>query len=426
MTFLNVNEIESALVGLHDFYPFYTQLIPLPNPTYGGFHSNALLIRANPDFTCRPALIFISGVHAREWGGPDILVNLAADLLEAYSTNAGLAYGGKTFSAATIRALVNRTDIVVFPDQNPDGRAWSMSGSPGSSQRMWRKNRNPASSGGDPAKVGVDDNRNYDFLWDFPVTFAPNVWPASNAPASDTFFGTGPFSEPESRNAQWLVDRFPNARYFVDVHSYSGDVLYPWGDDQNQTTDPSMSFMNPAWNGKRGIRNDAYREYLPPARLAALQASAAVIRDGIWAVRGQSYVTKQGFDLYPTSGTSEDWAFTREFLVPSRGPLSAFVIEFNKNIDFFPTWGEMLKLIEDVDAGLVALCEHATPSLWVVIFCRLKDWLRKRFWVLWHRVFPPELWGPYGPWGRIRQVILGLPERIAKIAASLIGRGKGN
>jgi hypothetical protein len=61
-----------------------------------------------------------------------------------------------------------------------------------------------------------------------------------------------------------------------------------------------------------------------------------------------------------------------------------------------------------------------------VIFCRLKDWLRKRFWVLWHRVFPPELWGPYGPWGRIRQVILGLPERIAKIAASLIGRGKGN
>ena len=24
--------------------------------------------------------------------------------------------------------------------------------------------------------------------------------------------------------------------------------------------------------------------------------------------------------------------------------------------------------------------------------------------VWWHRVFPPELWGPYGPWGRIRNV----------------------
>jgi murein tripeptide amidase MpaA len=425
MTFLKVDEIESALVALHNFYPFYTQLLPLPNITYERRQSNALLIRANPDFTCRPALVFVSGVHAREWGGPDILVNLAADLLEAYSTNSGLAYGGKSFSAATIRAIVNRTDVVVFPDQNPDGRAFSMSPTATPAEKLWRKNRNPASSGGDPAKIGVDVNRNYDFLWNFPVTFAPNVWPASNDPLSDTYFGTGPFSEPESRNAQWLVDHFPNARYFVDVHSYSGDVLYPWGDDQNQTTDPSMSFMNAAWDGKRGVRNDTYREYLPPARLAELQTAASVMRDGIWAVRGQSYVTKQGFDLYPTSGTSEDWAFTREFLVPARGHLSAFVIEFNKNIDFFPTWGEMLKLIEDVDAGLIALCQHATPSLLMVIFCRFKDWFKKRFWVLWHRVFPPELWGPYGPWSWIGRRIGSVIRRVAKIVASFIGRGKG-
>ena len=180
MTFLKVPEIESALVALHNFYPFYTQLIPLPNTTYEGRTSNALLIRANPDFTCRPALVFVSGVHAREWGGPDTLVNLAADLLEAYSTNAGLAYGGKSFSAATIRAIVNRTDVVVFPDQNPDGRAWSMSAPPKSEIACWRKNRNPA-SGGNP-KFGVDINRNYDWLWNFPVKFAPNTWPASTNP----------------------------------------------------------------------------------------------------------------------------------------------------------------------------------------------------------------------------------------------------
>jgi murein tripeptide amidase MpaA len=425
MTFLKVDEIESALVGLHNFYPFYTELIPLPNITYERRHSNALLIRANPDFTCRPALIFVSGVHAREWGGPDILVNLAADLLEAYATNSGLAYGGKSFSAATIRAIINRTDIVVFPDQNPDGRALSMSPTATPAEKLWRKNRNPASSGGDPAKIGVDINRNYDFLWNFPVTFAPNVWPASNDPASDTFFGTGPFSEPEARNAQWLVDRFPNARYFVDVHSYTGRVMHPWGDDQNQTTDPSMSFMNPAWNGKRGIRGDTYRDYVPPARLTQLQTAVAVMHDGIWAVRGQDYLQQQGFDLYPTSGTSEDWAFTREFLLPSRGNLNGFVIEFNKNIDFFPTWAEMLKLIEDIDAGLVALCKHATPSILMVIFCRLKDWLKKRFWVLWHRVFPPELWGPYGPWGRIRRIVTSVLGAVTKVVAGLVGQGRG-
>ena len=299
MTFLNVVEIESALVALNHAYPSLTQLIALPNETYEHRYSNALLIRGNPWFDCRPAVVLVSGVHAREWGGPDILVNLATDLLEAYSTNAGLAYGGRFFAADVIRSIVDRTDVIVFPDVNPDGRAYSMAAPADSAQALWRKNRNPASSGGVATRIGVDVNRNYDFLWNFPVTFAPNVGPASTDPSSYTFYGTGPFSEPESRNVQWLVDRFPGARYFVDVHSYTGLVLYPWGDDQNQTTDASMSFMNSAWDGERGITNDAYRDYVPAWRLAELQTAAAIIRDGILAVRGQSYVSEQGFALYP-------------------------------------------------------------------------------------------------------------------------------
>jgi murein tripeptide amidase MpaA len=423
-TFLNIYEIESALIGLHNFYPFYTQLIPLPNKTYGNFQSNALLIRANPDFTCRPALVFVSGVHAREWGGPDTLVYLAADLLEAYSTNSRLEYGGKSFSAATIRAIVNRTDIVVFPDQNPDGRWYSSLGQAESDQACWRKNRNPFSSGSDPKRIGVDNCRNYDFLWDFPVKFAPNTWPASTDPGNETYIGTGPFSEPETRNVQWLLDHVPNAAYFVDVHSYSGDVLYPWGDDQNQTVEPSMSFMNPDWDGKRGVKNDVYGEYLPAARLTDLQTAAAVVRDGVWAVRGQSYVTLQAVGLYthPISGTSIDWAFSREFVDPSRGKLTSLAIEFNKNIDFFPTWLEMIDLIADVDAGLIALCKHATPPYWAVFLC----WLKRHFWAIWHRVSPPELWGPYGPWARFVGVVKGLLGRVAKLAAGLIGRGRGS
>jgi murein tripeptide amidase MpaA len=415
MKFLNVVEIESALVALNNAYPSLTQLLELPNETYEHRHSHALLIRGDPSFDCRPAVVLVSGVHAREWGGPDILVNLATDLLEAYSTHAGLAYGGKVFTADVIRSIVDQTDVVVFPDINPDGRAYSMAAHADSTQAMWRKNRNPASSGGVATRIGVDVNRNYDFLWNFPITFAPNVGPASNDPSIDTFFGTGPFSEPESRNVQWLVDRFPRARYFVDVHSYTGDVLYPWGDDQNQTTDPSMSFMNSAWDGKRGIKNDAYRDYVPAWRLAELQTAAAIIRDGIHAVRGQSYVSQQGFSLYPTSGTSEDWAFTREFLSPSRGKLSGFVIEFNKNIDFFPTWAEMVDLIADIDSGLIALCAYARPGRFAVILC----WIRKWFWAIWHRVFPPELWGPQGPWDRMLQFIRGIPKLIGRA----IGRG---
>jgi murein tripeptide amidase MpaA len=430
MTFLNVTEIESALVALHAAYPSLTQLFTLPNTTYEGRQSHALLIR-NRGYKCRPALVFVSGVHAREWGGPDILVNLATDLLEAYTANAGLAYGGRTFSAAEIQAIVNRTDVVVFPDINPDGRAYSMAAAAGSTQAMWRKNRNPASGTG--TSSGVDVNRNYDFMWDFPVKFHPNAvlagTLASNTPSSDLFHGTGPFSEAESRNVQWLVDRFPNARYFVDVHSYTGDVLYPWGDDENQTTDPSKNFMNPTWDGKRGLKNDAYSEFIPPTRLAQHQAAATVMRDAIEAVRGESYATAQGFWLwsttYPTSGTSEDWAFTREFLDPKRTKLSGFVIEFNKDIDFFPTWGEMKKLIEDIDAGLLALCSHARPTLWQMILCWIRSlWasILDRFWARWHRVFPPELWGPYGPWTRVLRVAERLAEGIVRVVRGIVRR----
>ena len=407
MTFLNVVEIESAIVGLHNTYPSLTQLFELPNETAEHRRSHALLIRGGgKSFTCRPAFVFVSGVHAREWGGPDILVNLAADMLEAYTTNAGLAYGNTSFTANQVKRIVELTDIVVFPDINPDGRAYSMAAAPNTGQAMWRKNRNPASSGGIPSRLGVDVNRNYDFLWNFPVAFSPAAnhnTLASTDPGSDLFHGTGPFSEPESRNVRWLVEQF-NTRYLVDVHSYTGDVLYPWGSDENQTTDPSMSYSNPAWNGLRGVAGDAYKEHIAPDTLALQQAAAGVIRDGINAVRGQGYVAKQGFWLwastYPTSGTSEDWGLTQG--------ITSFVIEFNKNVDFFPTWAEMELMIADIDAGLLALADWACPTWLQVLICWIKQWIRDHLWARWKKLWPKDLWGPYGPWTRVTRVLDGV------------------
>jgi murein tripeptide amidase MpaA len=414
MTFLQVPEIESALIALNNAYPGLTRLWTLPNTTFEGRTTHALEIKA-PGYRCRSALVFISGAHAREWGGPDILVNLAADVLEAYTTSAGLGYGGKSFTAAEIGDIVRSTTIVVYPCINPDGRAYSMAAAAGTTQAMWRKNRNPASSGGVAGKIGVDVNRNYDFLWNFPVTFSPNAFMgtlASNDPASDLFHGTGPFSEPESRNVDWLVDQYPNAGFFVDVHSYTGDVLHAWGDDENQSADPAKSFTNPAWDHQRGVAGDAYGEYISSTRLARVGGLANVLRDGINAVRGQGYVSKQAFWLwpttsYPTSGASDEWATARG--------LNAFVIEFNKNIDFFPTWPEMVNMIADVDAGLLALCSAARPTFFQRIWCWIREWwfsILNGFWARWHRVFPPELWGPYGPWSRIANVVKGIVGQI--------------
>jgi hypothetical protein len=70
----------------------------------------------------------------------------------------------------------------------------------------------------------------------------------------------------------------------------------------------------------------------------------------------------------------------------------------------------MVDLIADVDGGLVALAAHATPTLLWVILCRIRIWL----WSLWHRVFAPELWGPYGPWNRVVQAVRRLVDALGR------------
>ena len=58
----------------------------------------------------------------------------------------------------------------------------------------------------------------------------------SDTGGQDTYHGPGAFSEPETRNVAWLLDRYPTTRYpttrfLTDVHSFSELILYPWGDE---------------------------------------------------------------------------------------------------------------------------------------------------------------------------------------------------
>jgi murein tripeptide amidase MpaA len=79
--------------------------------------------------------------------------------------------------------------VVFVPLSNPDGVAYDQS-----SNSCWRKNRNPASSGGSSSAIGVDLNRNFDFVWDFTKQFASGAQSsvASTSPSAETFHGTFP------------------------------------------------------------------------------------------------------------------------------------------------------------------------------------------------------------------------------------------
>lgn len=169
------------------------------------------------------------------------------------------------------------------------------------------------------------------------------------------YCGPSAFSEAESRNVRWLLDTNPRTRWFIDLHSAQGDILYSWGDDQNQSVSPSMSFLNPAFNGLRGVDGDAaYKEYIPATDLTVAQQLAVVFRDALQAVRGVSYVAKPGYDLYPTSGASDDYSYSRHFADPSKGKVYAYTVEWGT--EFQPPWTEMALIVQDVSAGLVAFC----------------------------------------------------------------------
>jgi murein tripeptide amidase MpaA len=361
MPYLNVTEVETALaVANGQPNATITQLISLPNQTWEGRACHALKI-ANGSGAGRPGIYFIGGVHAREWGSADILIFFVEQLLQAYQANRGIRLGNTSFSAAQIQQIVNTKDIFIFPQVNPDGRQYSMTVDPD-----WRMNRRPAGNA-HPACLGVDINRNYDFLWDFPVYFDPRAPIANSQDPCDpqyTYIGPAPFSEPETKNVVWMLDTYPNIHYFIDIHSYSDDILYFWGDDNNHVVDQMMSFQNAAYNGKRGIANDgAYREYIDPADQAAIVTLANQMRDAIKGVRGRTYTVEQSLSLYPTAGTSDDYAFSRHLMSPPKPKIFAYTIEWgssNNATPFHPRYTEMQKIIREVTAGLLDFCVRAT------------------------------------------------------------------
>ncbi|MBA3766902.1 MAG: hypothetical protein H0W99_07920 [Acidobacteria bacterium] len=339
--YLSTTGIEACVQYLAATYPSITQCIILPEKSIEGRTIRALKIGSGRGGAGRRGVLFIGGVHARELINPDTLVSLGLKLCQAYTNHTGLTFGGKSYTAGTIKLLVDALDIYLLPLVNPDGRTYVQSPT---GYAMWRKNRNP--NPGKPCK-GVDLNRNYDFLWSSGIG-------TSSDSCSDVFKGSGAFSEPETRNVRSLLDKYTNICCFMDVHSYSELVLYPWGDDNNQTTDPSMNFQNPVWDGLRGAFGNPYQEYIPSADQSWYASTGNLVRDAIAAVRGRVYTVEQSIGLYPTTGTSEDYVYTRNFVDASKREVHGYTLETAR--EFQPPYSEALKVTEETSAGLIQFC----------------------------------------------------------------------
>ncbi|KEO61561.1 M14 family zinc carboxypeptidase [Thioclava indica] len=364
MAYLNsLSELESGIAALVSAYPSTCTAINLPNTTAQGNTVRAMRIGTPGEKT---GVAFLGGLHAREWMPPEICLSFAADLLEAHDLGTGLGYGPVSYTASQIGSIFETYHLFFVPSGNPDGFDYSKAHDAVGGNGGWRRNRNPAQSGGNDSCIGVDLNRNFDVLFDFQTLLsnAANTGYISTDPCNSdqVYHGPSPMSEQETRNIAWLLDTYPEIRIFFDIHSYSELILYPWGHDQVQSSNASQNFLNPAFDGQRGVANDAYSEHILAPALSAHADLAEEIRQGIQGVNGRNYQPDISFGLYPTTGSASDYAWARHLINPALTRVYGYTIETGRS--FRPAWSEAEDVIREVSSGLTRMLIAAPCALW--------------------------------------------------------------
>ena len=120
-----------------------------------------------------------------------------------------------------------------------------------------------------------------------------------------------------------------------------------------------MNFRNPTYDGVRGIPRDPdYKEFIETQDENNMKTLANRMNYALERVRGRKYRVQQAVGLYPTSGTSDDYAFSRHIVNENKNQkVYGFTIEFGKEeTGFIPPISEMKNVIKEVSAALTELC----------------------------------------------------------------------
>ena len=201
-------QIELLLGQFETNYPTLAKRLSIGS-THGGRPIWALKISDHVEQEeTEPRVVIDAGIHAREYPGPEVALDLIWNLLSSYSNN------------ATIAAWVNDLEIYVIPCLNPDGRyACNHINS------FWRKNGRDNNGSGTLTYPGdgVDLNRNSSFFW------GSDEEGSSSSPSDNDYRGPSPASEPEIQAYDALLQRTRPA-FTLSLHSYWGLYYGPYGD----------------------------------------------------------------------------------------------------------------------------------------------------------------------------------------------------
>jgi murein tripeptide amidase MpaA len=349
----SVAQLDSLSGLLAGWFPGFFTRLALPEPSVQGRTVFALRLRAGGGGERRGVMV-VGGTHSRELMNPDAVIELAVDLFVSRATGSDITYGNRTWSAADIKLILDTLDLWLVPCMNPDGREYVMN-----VDSLWRKNLrdNPGTE-----CDGVDLNRNFDVLWG--VTQGQT----SCAQCSEVFVGSAAFSEPETRNIRSVLDT-RRVDCFVDVHSYSELVLWPWGHAPSQTIDPTKRFTSLPSGTCAPIGVAGYQEYILPRDLQRFQTVGSRIVSAISSVRGRVYANEPSIALYPTTGTQSDYAYSRHIANPKLRKTYGFTFETgpwagNVADSFHPADPALIK--RDAKAGMIALMQQCICAIELV------------------------------------------------------------
>ncbi|XP_054353250.1 carboxypeptidase A4 isoform X1 [Pongo pygmaeus] len=251
----------------------------------------------------RPAVWLNAGIHSREWISQATAIWTARKIASDYQRD------------PAITSILEKMDIFLLPVANPDGYVYTQT-----QNRLWRKtrSRNPGSS-----CIGADPNRNWN------ASFAGKG--ASDNPCSEVYHGPHANSEVEVKSVVDFIQKHGNFKCFIDLHSYSQLLMYPYGYSVKKAPDA---------------------EELDKVARRAAKALASV--SGTEYQVGPTCTT-----VYPASGSSIDWAY-------DNGIKFAFTFELRDTgtYGFLLPANQIIPTAEETWMGLKTIMEHVRDNLY--------------------------------------------------------------
>ncbi|KAL9623641.1 MAG: hypothetical protein Q9160_002097 [Pyrenula sp. 1 TL-2023] len=217
---------QTANSSWFDSYHDYADHVQYFNDLHDSFLSNSEIISSGTSVEGRdiyglhlwgaggpgkPVVLYHGTVHAREWIAAPVVEYITTQLVDGYRDGSNVS-----------QSFLNQYDFYIFPFVNPDGFVYSQT-----TDRLWRKNRQPPPAGANSTCFGRDINRNWEFGWD------ANTRGASTNPCSQTYKGEAASDTPENQGLDRFVRKLRDSpggiKLFIDWHSYGQYILSPYG-----------------------------------------------------------------------------------------------------------------------------------------------------------------------------------------------------